>query len=137
LSSSFQGKSGIFPIAAAVVIIIIAFAVIAAVQGTPDKAFSKVIVVGPVWGTNAWTCVSDNSYVVHGTLRGLGDTPQIQILVEGSGTQSFYNLNVGELESFTVGNIADEVIIITRTGTVTGFITLQTASDAIASCTAT
>jgi len=119
------------------VIIIIAVAVIAAVQGTPDKAFSKVITVGPVWGTNAWTCISDNSFVVHGALRGIGDTPQIQISVQGSGTQSFYDLNVGELESFSVGNIGGMVITITRTGTVTGFITLQTTSDAIASCTAT
>jgi len=137
MSSSFQGKSGIFPIAAAIVIIIIAVAVIAAVQGPPDKAFSKVITFGPVWSTNAWTCTSDNSFVVHGALRGIGATPQIQILVEGSGTQSFYGLNVGELESFTVGNIADKVIIITSGGSVSGFITLQTASDAIASCTAT
>jgi len=137
LSSSFQGKSGIFPIAAAIVIIIIAVAVIAAVQGTPDKAFSKVIIVGPIWDTNTWTCISDNSFVVHGALRGIGDTPQIQISVQGSGTQSFYDLNVGELESFSVGNIGGMVITITRTGTVTGFITLQTTSDAIASCTAT
>jgi len=137
LSSIFQGKSDIFPIAAAIVIIIIAVAVIAAVQGTPDKAFSQVIIVGPVWGTNAWTCTSDANYIVHGALRGIGDTPQIQILVERSGTQSFYDLTVGKLESFSVGNTADQVIIITRTGTVTGFITLQTTSDAIASCTAT
>jgi len=130
-------NSSIFPIAAAVVIIVIAIAVTAAVQGSPEKSFSQVITVGPVWPTDIWTCTSDANFLIHGTLRGIGDIPQIRISVEGSGTQSFFTLNVGELESFSVGNTAEKSIIIERTGTVTGFITLQTTSDAIASCTAT
>lgn len=134
MSSSFSNGSSIFPIAAAVVIIVIAIAVTAAVQGPPDKAFSQVITVGPVWGTDTWTCTSDANFMVHAALRGIGDFPQVQITVEGSGTQSFYNLNVGELETFSVGAGVDKTITITRTGTVTGFITLQTTSDAIASC---
>jgi len=72
-------------------------------------------------------------------IRGLGTDPlpRIQVLVEGHGTQSFYSMDNSESVSFSVGNQADQVIIITRTGTVTGFLTLQTTSDAIASCTST
>jgi len=136
LSSSFKGNSNVFPIAAAVVIIVIAIAVTAAVQGSPEKAFSQVITVGPVWSTDTWTCTSDENFLIHGTLRGIGDIPQIKISVVGSGTQSFYTLNVGELESFSVGGPAEKSVIIERTGSVTGFLTLQTTSDAIASCTA-
>ena len=137
MSSSFIGNSSIFPIAAAVVIIVIAIAVTAAVQGTPEKAFSQIITVGPVWPTDTWTCTSDANFLIHATLRGIETTPQIQISVQGSGTQSLYTLNVGELESFSVGSPAEKSIIIERTGTVTGFVTLQTTSDATASCTAT
>ncbi len=137
MSSSFIGNSSIFPIVAAVVIIVIAIAVTAAVQGTPEKAFSQIITVGPVWPTDTWTCTSDANFLIHATLRGAETTPQIKISVQGSGTQSLYTLNVGELESFSVGSPAEKSIIIERTGTVTGFITLQTTSDATASCTAT
>jgi len=137
LSSGFIGNSSIFPITAAVVIIVIAIAVTAAVQGSPEKAFSQIITVGPVWPTDTWTCISDANFLIHATLRGIEPTPQIEISVQGSGTQSFYNLNVGELESFSVGGPAEKSITIERTGTVTGFITLQTTSDATASCTAT
>jgi len=137
LSSSFQGKSSIFPTAAAVVIIVIAIAITAAVQGTPEKPFSQVITVGPVWNTDAWECTSDQNFMLYGTLRGIETNPQIQISVSSSGTQSFYNLNIGEMESFSVGGPADDIITITRSGAVTGFITLQTSSDATASCTPT
>jgi len=137
LSSSFIGNSNIFPIAAAVVIIVIAIAVTAAVQGPPEKAFSQIITVGPVWRTDTWTCTSDANFMVHGTLKGIGTIPQIRITVQGSGTQSFYTLNPDELEFFSVGGTAEKLIIIERTGTVTGFVTLQTTSDATASCTAT
>ena len=69
-------------------------------------------------------------------LRGIGTDPLplIEILVGGQGTQSFYSMDNSESVSFSVGNQADKSITITRTGTVTGFLTLQTTSDAIASC---
>jgi len=136
MSSSFQGKSGIFPLVAAVVIIVIAIAVSAAVQGPTERAFSQIITVGPVWITDAWQCTSNAAFMIHGALRGIDIAPQIQILVASTGSQSFYALNIEELESFSIGGPPDEVITITRTGTVTGFITLQTTSDAVASCTA-
>jgi len=128
--------SNVFPMAAGVVIIVIAIAVSAAVQGSPEKAMSQIITVGPVWSTDAWTCTSDADFIVHAALRGIGDTPLIEIFAEDHGTQSFYSLNIAESETFSVGNQADKTITITRTGTVTGFLTLQTTSDAQAICRA-
>jgi len=129
--------SNVFPIAAAVVIIIIAIAVSAAVQGSPEKAMSQIITVGPVWNTDSWECTSDADFVVYATLRGIGETPMIEINIQDHGTQSFYSMDNSESVAFSVGNQADKTITITRTGTVTGFLTLQTTSDAQASCTAT
>ena len=135
MSSTLSGSSSIIPIAAAVVIIIVAVVITSAVQGPADKAFSQIINVGPVWNTDSWECTSDANFMVHVALRGIAPNPQIQINVLDSGIQSFFNLNPAELESFSVGAVADKTITITRTGTVTGFITLQTTSDATASCT--
>ena len=128
-----------FPIVTIVVIIVIAIAISAAVQGSPDKAMSQIITVGPVWNTNAWECTSDADFVVHAAIRGLGADPLPLIAVSASshGTQSFYSMDNSESVSFSVGTLADKSITITRTGTVTGFLTLQTTSDAIASCIAT
>ncbi len=130
----------VFPIAAAVVIIVIAIAISAAVQGgTPEISMSQIISVGPVWNTDAWRCTSDADFVVHAAIRGIGadPLPLIAVSVQDHGTQSFYSMDNSESVSFSVGNQADNVIVITRTGTVTGFLTLQTTSDAIASCTST
>ena len=137
MSSNFG--SNVFPIAAAVVIIVIAIAVSAAVQGSPEKAMSQTVTVGPVWNTDSWVCTSDADFMVHAVIRGIGadPLPLIAIWVENQGTQSFYSMANSEPVSFSVGTLADTSIIITRTGTVTGFLTLQTTSDAIASCTAT
>ena len=134
MSSNFG--SNLFPIAAAVVIIVIAIGITAAVQGSSGKAMSQIITVGPVWSTDAWECTSDEDFMVHATLRGIGEGPLIQINAQDHGTQSFYNLNIAESETFSVGNQADKTITITRTGTVTGFLTLQTTSNAQASCIA-
>jgi len=137
MSSNFGPN--VFPIAAAVVIIVIAIGIAAAVQGTPEKPMSQIVTVGPVWSTDAWSCTSDADFVVHAVIRGLGvdPLPLIKIEVEGHGTQSFYSMDNSESVSFSIGNQADKTIIISRTGTVTGFLTLQTTSDAIARCTAT
>ena len=119
----------------ATVIIVFAIAISAAVQSPPAESFSQIITVGPVWNSDVWRCTSDANFLVHGAVRGIGAFPQMRIAVSGSGTQSFYNLTPNEMESFSVGAAADRSITITRTGTVTGFLTLQTTSDAIASCT--
>jgi len=136
MSSNFG--SNVFPIAAAVVIIVIAIGVSAAVQDSTDKSMSQVLIVGPVWNTDAWQCTSDSDFVVHAMLRGIGTDPLplIQVWAEDRGSQSFYSMDNSESVSFSIGNLADKSIIITRTGTVTGFLTLQTTSDAIASCIA-
>jgi hypothetical protein len=136
MSSNFG--SNLFPIAAAVVIIVIAIGISAAVQGSPEKAMSQILTVGPVWSTDAWLCTSDADFVVHAAIRGIGNDPLplIAVSVQDHGTQSFYSMDNSESVSFSVGNQADNGITITRTGTVTGFLTLQTTSDAIASCTA-
>ncbi len=137
MSSNFG--SNMFPIAAAVVIIVIAIGVSGAVQDSTDKSMSQVLTVGPVWNTDAWRCTSDSDFVVHAMIRGIGTDPlpQINIYVQNIGTQSFYNMDNSESVSFSIGNQAGKTIEITRTGTVTGFLTLQTTSDAIASCTNT
>jgi len=128
----------IFPIVTIVVIVVIAIAVSATVQGSPDKAMSQIITVGPVWSTDAWRCTSDADFVVHAAIRGIGNDPLplIAVSVEGHGTQSFYSMDNSQSVSFSVGNQADKTITVTRTGTVTGFLTLQTTSDAQASCIA-
>ena len=124
----------VFLVAGATVIILFAIAISASLQGPDAEPFSKVITVGPVWDSDSWTCVSNSDFMVHGVLRGLGNA-QITISIQGVGTQSLYTFNPGEMETFSVGNTAGKNVIITRTGTVTGFITLQTAADATASCT--
>ncbi len=137
MSSNFG--SNVFPIAAAVVIIVIAIGVAAAVQGPTDKPMSKVLTYGPVWPNDSWECTSDADFVVHAVLRGLGTDPlpELRIEVENQGSQSFISMENSQSTAFTVGSQADREILITKTGGVSGFLTLQTTSDAIASCTAT
>ncbi len=135
MSSTLLSRSDVLLIGGATVIIVFAIAISGAVLGANDKSFSQIITVGPVWNSDAWVCTSDENFMVYGALRGIGDSPQISINISGVGTQSLYILDVGEMESFSLGASADRSIIITRTGSVTGFITLQTISNAIASCT--
>jgi len=103
---------------------------------TNTEPFSQIIIVGPVWESNSWSCVSDSDFMVHGILRGL-ENAQLEIFIENVGGQSLYTINPGEMETFSLGSTAGNEIIITRTGTITGFITLQTSADATASCTQT
>ncbi len=127
-------RSDVFLVGSATVIILFAIAISTILQGPDAEPFSKVITVGPVWVSDTWTCVSDSDFMVHGALRGLGNA-QLTISIQGIGTQSLYTINPGEMETFSVGNTAGNNVVITRTGTLTGFITLQTAADATASCT--
>ena len=101
---------------------------------TNTEPFSQIIIVGPVWESNSWSCVSDSDFMVYGILRGL-ENAQLEIFIENVGGQSLYTINSGEMETFSLGSTAGNEIIITRTGTITGFITLQTSADATASCT--
>lgn len=116
-----------------IVIIIFAIAIITVIQGPPEKGFSQIITVGPVWTTNSWSCTSDADFIVHGVLRGL-EGAQLQISISGLGSQSLYTFEEGKIESFSIGSPAGNIMSITRTGTVSGWITLQTTSGATASC---
>ncbi len=122
----------------AAVLIIAAFAVIVSALLQPkSESFSQILTFGPLWNNGtSWTCTSDASYLVHGALRGLQGS-QISISIPSMGTQSLYQLDVGHLQSFTVGSQAGHTMIITKTGTVTGWITLQTMSGAKANCSQT
>ena len=128
--------SNTFIIIGIIVIILLAILIPATFLTLNDESFSKMITVGPLWESDSWTCVSDSDFMVYGTLRGL-ENSQLEIFIENVGTQSLYSLNPGEMETFSVGNTAGNEIIITGTGTITGFITLQTSTDAPASCTQT
>jgi len=119
-----------------IVLIILLAIIIPVMLLTNTEPFSQVITVGPIWESDSWICVSDSDFMVHGTLRGL-ENSQIEIFIENVGTQSLYSLNPGEMETFSIGSTAGNEIIITRTGTVTGFIILQTSADATAGCTQT
>ena len=121
----------------AVGIAIIAALVIMTPHSTPPQDQSdQIITVGPVWSTSTWLCQSSSDYIIHGTLRGL-DNSQIAIAISGLGKQSLYSLIPGHLETFTVGSPAGHQMNITETGTVTGWLTMQTAHDAKANCTQT
>ena len=128
--------SSAFIIIGIIVIILLAILIPAMYLTPNDEPFSKVITVGPIWNSDSWTCVSDSDFMVHGTLRGIGNA-QLEIFIENVGSQSLYTINPGEMQTFSLGSIGGNEIIITRTGTVTGFITLQTSADATASCTQT
>jgi len=135
MSSNFG--SNMFPIAAAVVIIVIAIGIASAVQPPTDKPMAKVLTFGPVWPNDSWQCTSDTDFVVHVALRGLqrdGIPPELRIEVEDQGSQSFISMENSQSTSFTIGAKADKTITITKTGGVSGFLTLQTSSDAQASC---
>jgi len=98
-----------------------------------EKSFSQISSVGPVWTTDSWLCTSDADFMVHGTLRGRGES-LITIYISEIGTQSLYALENERMESFSVGATGDQQVIITRSGPITGFITIQTMSGAVANC---
>ncbi len=115
-------------------IAVILIAIGASSLSEEEKPFSQILSVGPVWSTDAWLCTSDENFIVYGALRGL-EGSLIAINISGIGTQSLYALEIGQMESFSVGAPGGQQITITSSGgTVTGFITLQTISDAEANC---
>ena len=117
---------------AAVAIIIFAIAITAALQA-PTQPFSQVITVGPVWQNDSWTCTSDADFMIHGTIRALDDAT-LAIQISDLGTQALYSFTPEKMETFSVGATADDTVTLTKTNTVSGWITLQTTSDAKASC---
>ena len=130
---SSASQSQLFLTITTIVVIVFAVIITTLIQGSPEPAFSQIITVGPVWTSDAWSCTSDADFIVHGTIRSIGDA-QLAIGISELGTQSLYTFVPSNLYSFTLGSPADHTMTLTRTGTVTGWITLQTVSGATASC---
>jgi hypothetical protein len=119
----------------AVAVIIFAIVIVSVVENsTTQPTFSNIQTVGPVWSTESWQCTSNSDFLIHGMLRGF-EGAQFAINISTHGTQSLYTfLNEGPPIAFTVGAEPNQTITITRTGTVSGFLTLQTNTGATASC---
>jgi len=135
---SFIGRPDVFLVTVSTIIILVAITISGMVQ-TDDESdesppFSQVITVGPVWPTTAWACTSDADYMVYATIRSLAGA-QLTIAITGLGSQSLYTFNPSDLYSFSVGGPAGTTMTLTRAGTITGFVTLQTTEGATASCT--
>lgn len=128
-------RSNAVIVSGATIIIIFAFVITTSVQGTTEKQFSQMITVGPVWNTDNWLCTSTSPFIVHGVLIAYNTPSRFEIFVSGAGEQPDFIFQPNEMHSFSVGGVADSSIRLTRlSGTITGFITLQTTSDATASC---
>ncbi len=127
-------NSQILLVSAATVVIIFAIVITAVVQGSNGSGFSQIITVGPLWNSDSWSCTSDSDFIVHGTLRGL-EGAFLEVSITDLGSQSLYSFTAEEMESFSIGSPGGQVMTITRTGILTGWLTLQTTSDAKASCT--
>jgi len=132
----YLSRSDVTLVGASVIIIVFAIVITAAVQASNETTtFSKVITVGPVWATDTWICTSTAEFLVHGVLVSYSDGVGLTISLSGQGTQPDFRFNQGEMKSFSIGGPADSSIRISRSlGLLTGFLTLQTSSDAVAAC---
>ncbi len=115
-------------------IIIAAIAITGAIQSESQKSFSQVITVGPVWSDQGWRCTSDQDFVVHAAIRGIGGA-ELSIRVSDLGTQSLYTLANSRLEAFSVGANGGDSVTLIRDGTVSGWLTMETSGNAKATCT--
>ena len=136
---SYLSRSDVFLVVSSTSIIILAFVITivitTAVQGEPEKSFSKVLTVGPVWRTNTWLCSSTEEFMVHGVLIAYADNVGLTIALSGLGTQPDFRFALADMKTFSIGGPADSSITFTRAvGVITGFLTLQTSSGATASC---
>lgn len=132
---SFFSKPSVLFVSAATVIIVFTIVITASVQSSTISTFSQVITVGPVWTSIGWICTSDAEFIVHAALIAYNEPNELTIIVSTRGSQPDFELTPLKMLSFTVGGPADSSITISRSGTITGFITLQTTSGATASCT--
>ena len=132
---SFVSKPSVLFVSAATIIIIFTIVITASVQSSTMSTFSQVITVGPVWNSDSWSCTSDAEYIVHATLIAYDEDNMLTIFLNTQGSQPDFRLTPFEMQSFTVGGPADSFITITRSGIISGYITLQTTSGATASCT--
>ena len=115
-------------------IIIAAIAISGAVQSESLNSGSKIITVGPVWPDQGWQCTSDKDFVVHAAIRGIGGA-ELSIRVSDLGTQSLYTLANSRLTSFSVGGNGGDSVTLIKDGTISGWLTMETSSNAKAKCT--
>ncbi len=115
-------------------IIIVAIVISGAVQSESLNSGSKIIIVGPVWPDQGWQCTSDKDFVVHAAIRGIGGA-ELSIRVSDLGTQSLYSLENSRLTPFSVGANGGDSVTLLKDGTVSGWLTLETAANAKAKCT--
>jgi len=138
---NFFTNPNVFLVSASTIVIIFAIVITATVQNstvqapTAEKAFSQIITVGPVWPTSVWTCTSDADYIVNAVLVSYGDTPSyLEISISGLGGQPDLEFTPSKMETLSVGGPAGSTMTISSIGEISGFITLQTLSNANASC---
>ena len=130
-------RSDILLISAATIVIVFAIVITAVVQGSPETPFSQVITVGPVWSADAWLCTSTADFIIDATLIAYNEGGTLQIFVSGQGTQPAFKFEPREMLSLSIGGPASSSVVITKnSGSLSGFLTMQTASNAIASCEA-
>jgi len=129
-------RPDILLISAATIVIVFAIVITAIVQGSPETPFSQVITAGPVWPTNSWMCTSTDDFIVHSTLIAYGNGATIGIFVSGHGTQPDFEFDPLKMQSFSIGGPGGSSVIIEKKSgaLVSGFITMETASEATASC---
>ena len=131
---SFFSKPSVLFVSAATVIIVFTIVITAVVQSENETSFSQISTVGPVWPSSAWICTSDAEFMVHAALIAYDEPNGLTISIQSRGSQPDFELFPLELVSFSVGAKGDDVITITRSGSISGYITLQTVSGATASC---
>jgi len=132
-----------FLVSASTIVIIFAIVITATVQSstvqgtTAEKAFSQIITAGPVWTTGVWACTSDADYIVNAILVSYGNTSSyLEIQISGQGGQPDLEFTPFKMETFSVGGPAGSTMTISSIGEISGYITLQTLSNANASCRA-
>jgi len=131
----YLSRSDVTLVGAAVIIIVFAIVITAAAQGSTEQPFSQILTVGPVWHTGNWLCTSTEEFMVHGVLIAYQDSSGLEINISGLGNQPDFVFQLREMKTFSIGGSADSTVRLSTTnGILSGFITLQTASGATASC---
>ena len=107
----------------------------ATVQASNEESFSQIMTVGPVWHTGTWLCTSTAEFIVHGVLIAYEEPSGLKIFISGVGSQPDFLFKQREMITFSVGGEAGASIQFEKSvGTISGFLTLQTTSDATAHC---
>ena len=131
---AYLSRSDVTLIGGAVIIIIFALVITATVQASNEESFSQISTYGPVWHTETWICTSSAEFILHGVLISYDSPGGLTIFMSGKGTQPDFQLQHREMSTFSLGGTADSSIRLTKSGSLSGFLTLQTSSGAIADC---